>query len=351
MPKQFYYEGFSSPNGTVVPDDVFDLLAPQLTEAELRVLLYIIRRTFGFKKDRDAISLTQLVEGIKTKDGRVLDRGTGMSRRGVMRGCAGLIEKGIITAEKRLSDQGDNEVNIYSLRFRAEGGVGNDVPYGRELSALGVGNDVPPQQTVVQETVKQEMYPSNLRKAEKEKNEQQHQRSPFPSSSLQPLKQGRPKDDGDGGEEEKQKVSNHRKKSKQKETGELTADREETHRPQPKKTAAPGELLSQQFIPPPIPDDEAYEAIRDFIRDMAGKNHDEASLKSSTTRAYNLYQRAGVSLSYFFNLVYDADKEASRRSTTIKKRTADGFTNRMAYFFAVLEDKLGLREKLPPASP
>ncbi len=133
MPKQFYYEGFSSPNGTVVPDDVFDLLAPQLTEAELRVLLYIIRRTFGFKKDRDAISLTQLVEGIKTKDGRVLDRGTGMSRRGVMRGCAGLIEKGIITAEKRLSDQGDNEVNIYSLRFRAEGGVGHLVPYGREL--------------------------------------------------------------------------------------------------------------------------------------------------------------------------------------------------------------------------
>jgi hypothetical protein len=81
---------------------------------------------------------------------------------------------------------------------------------------------------------------------------------------------------------------------------------------------------------------------------MAGKNHDEAPLKSSTTRAYNLYQRAGVSLSYFFNLVYEADQEASRRSTTIKKRTAEGFTNRMAYFFAVLEDRLGLRNKPLP---
>jgi hypothetical protein len=50
-----------------------------------------------------------------------------------------------------------------------------------------------------------------------------------------------------------------------------------------------------------------------------------------------------VSLSYFFNLLYDADKEASRRSTTIKKRTAAGFTNRMPYIFAYLEDKLGLR--------
>ncbi len=48
-----------------------------------------------------------------------------------------------------------------------------------------------------------------------------------------------------------------------------------------------------------------------------------------------------------------SDRQAADavRSTTIKKRTADGFTNRMAYFFAVLEDKLGLREKLPPASP
>ena len=84
---------------------------------------------------------------------------------------------------------------------------------------------------------------------------------------------------------------------------------------------------------------------------MAGKNHDEASLKSSTTRAYNLYLRTGVSLGYFFNMVYEADKEANSRSTTIKKRTADGFTNRMAYFFAVLEDRLGLREKAPGVRP
>ena len=59
----------------------------------------------------------------------------------------------------------------------------------------------------------------------------------------------------------------------------------------------------------------------------------------------------GVSLGYFFNMVYEADKKASRRSTSIKKRTADGFTNRMAYFFAVLEDRLGLRNKPLPASP
>jgi len=52
MTKEFRYKGFISPNGTIVPDDVFDVLAPELTEAELRVLLYVIRKTFGWKKMR-----------------------------------------------------------------------------------------------------------------------------------------------------------------------------------------------------------------------------------------------------------------------------------------------------------
>ena len=153
----FHYEGFSNPNGTIVPDDVFDRLMPELTEAELRVLLYIVRRTFGFKKDRDSISLSQMVQGIRTKDGRVLDRGTGMTRRGVMKGVAGLREKGIIQVEKKTSTDGVNQVNVYRLRFKDEAprGVGNDVPYGREQGSPGVGNHVPPQQTVLQQTVKQ----------------------------------------------------------------------------------------------------------------------------------------------------------------------------------------------------
>src|SRR4051794_21031853 len=74
----FYYDDLPSPNGTIVPDDVFDVLTPKLTEAELRVLLYVVRRTFGFKKDRDSISISQMVSGMKKRDGTVLDAGTGM---------------------------------------------------------------------------------------------------------------------------------------------------------------------------------------------------------------------------------------------------------------------------------
>jgi Bacteriophage replication protein O len=154
-PTTFRFAGFQYPTTTPVPDEVFDVLAPQLSEAELRVLLYIIRRTFGFKKQKDPISLTQLVDGIRTKDGNVLDLGTGMSRRGVIKGCQGLVKKGVISVEKRLSDR-DYAVNVYSLRFQDDREVGNVVPYGREPSSLPVGNQVALQQTVIQETEKQE---------------------------------------------------------------------------------------------------------------------------------------------------------------------------------------------------
>ncbi len=123
-----------------------------LGEAELRVLLYIFRRTFGFKKRFDSISLSQMEKGITKKNGARLDYGTGMSRKGVMKGCVGLLEKGIITVEKKLSRDGDNETNIYKLRFKGGEEVGNVVPYRREPSTLGVGNQVHPQDTVIQES-------------------------------------------------------------------------------------------------------------------------------------------------------------------------------------------------------
>jgi hypothetical protein len=152
----YRFAGFDSPNYTPTPDVLFDELAPNLTEAELRVLLYIIRRTFGFKREADAISLSQLVSGITTKDGRVLDRGTGMSRPGVTKGVKGLVAKGVIVVDKVLDERGENQVNVYRLRFReAETtmqGVVNDVDHPRKLRFAPVGNDVDPQKTDTQKT-------------------------------------------------------------------------------------------------------------------------------------------------------------------------------------------------------
>ena len=43
------FSGFSSLNSTQTPDIVFDLILPFLTGAEVKVFMYIIRRTFGLK--------------------------------------------------------------------------------------------------------------------------------------------------------------------------------------------------------------------------------------------------------------------------------------------------------------
>ena len=87
------FEGFISPRYTQVPDEMFDELMAHLSGAELKVLLYIIRRTFGFKKDSDNISLKQICHGIITRDGEVLDHGTGLSLSTVQIALKGLIEK------------------------------------------------------------------------------------------------------------------------------------------------------------------------------------------------------------------------------------------------------------------
>src|SRR5947209_18974009 len=75
------FTGYASPNYTPVPDQLFDEHLCFLSGAELKVLLYIIRRTFGFKKDSDTISLSQMLGGIERRDGTVLDRGVGLSKK------------------------------------------------------------------------------------------------------------------------------------------------------------------------------------------------------------------------------------------------------------------------------
>jgi Bacteriophage replication protein O len=148
------WPGFENPNYTPIPDEFFDVLMTQLSEAELRILLYICRRTFGFRKRADAISINQMLKGITTRDGRQLDNGAGLSKNGLMRGLKGLIEKEIIFVEKAMGEDGVNQVNIYGLRFRE--GVVPPEDYGSPRKGLGVVPAEHPQQTVRQQTEPQE---------------------------------------------------------------------------------------------------------------------------------------------------------------------------------------------------
>jgi phage replication O-like protein O len=130
-PHQATFPGFQFPNTTQIPNEVFDTLMPHLSGGELKVLLYICRRTFGFRKDSDSISLTQIAHGITTKAGRVLDQGTGLSKRHVINALKALEKRNIITVTRKVDETGLNEVNTYSLNLLAMGGgVGTKSPQG-----------------------------------------------------------------------------------------------------------------------------------------------------------------------------------------------------------------------------
>jgi phage replication O-like protein O len=137
---QDMFPGFQFPTTTPVPDEVFDVLMPQLSGAELKVLLYICRRTFGFKKKSDTISLHQIAHGITTRDGRVLDGGTGLCKRHVQRALKVLEKKKIIKVTRKVDETGLNEVNTYSLNMRdPERVVETKSPYDRDKMSPGIG--------------------------------------------------------------------------------------------------------------------------------------------------------------------------------------------------------------------
>ena len=74
----------SPPNYTQAPNDLFDFWLPHLNESELKVLMVIIRKTFGWHKEIDCISISQL------------QKITGLSETSVLNGVKSLIQKEII---------------------------------------------------------------------------------------------------------------------------------------------------------------------------------------------------------------------------------------------------------------
>jgi phage replication O-like protein O len=106
------------PNSTQIPDILLDLWMAELSGSEFKVLLYIARRTYGFGKEWDTISLNQISNGIKKRDGTVLDYGTGVSRASVIRALNTLESKRIIIRQtNKRGDSREYDENTYSINL------------------------------------------------------------------------------------------------------------------------------------------------------------------------------------------------------------------------------------------
>jgi Bacteriophage replication protein O len=261
---------------------LFDELLQRLDNAELRVLLYIVRRTYGFKKSSDDISISQMVDGIKRRDGTVLDGGTGMAKSSVTRALSGLLAKRIIVARRNQSRERGNEPTTYALRLKADeqiplvpnaGQAPLVPPMGQPLSH---GRDT-------QETVIQQTDPSNIRSAAQEIND-----DPVVPETTAPADTDSP-------------------------TLGITVVRGGAPKPV-------GELLNRYRQHMPASKGEADEraAITATIKTLAPELGDKAPVRSFVTRAYNLYQRSQLPLSTFVAELYGVrssvrDIAASRR--------------------------------------
>ena len=80
--------GFQAPNYTQVPNDFF-IMARDMDKAELKVVLYIIRETFGYHRETCEVSIRELAIG------------AGLTARNAYNGAEKAIERGLV--EKTVS--------------------------------------------------------------------------------------------------------------------------------------------------------------------------------------------------------------------------------------------------------
>src|SRR5215510_9658615 len=94
------------PNFTQTPNVFFDEIVKTLNEGELRILLIILRQTFGWHKLEDWITLKMLSEK------------TGYDRRSICRILERLIEKKLVL--KRIDGELGMQKCYYSLVLESE---------------------------------------------------------------------------------------------------------------------------------------------------------------------------------------------------------------------------------------
>ena len=116
----------SSSHTTRLPDVILDWVIPVISGAEVRVLLYIARRTYGFGKEHDDISISQFRSGL---GGGRLDRGTGLHHKSIIRAVSELEARGLIAVSRPTLGDSAHGVSRYRITisdaWRPDPGVGS----------------------------------------------------------------------------------------------------------------------------------------------------------------------------------------------------------------------------------
>ena len=82
------------------------------------------------------------------------------------------------------------------------------------------------------------------------------------------------------------------------------------------------------------------------MRDISARLHDEEHTQANITRAARLWKASGLPEERFVHDVLYQARSLTQAQGTVQKPAAagGGLRNRVPYFFAVVEDLLGLKE-------
>src|SRR5215217_5426417 len=119
--KRTPFSGFDRPESNYfrMPNTWTDITAEIDNIAELKVVEYILRHTWGYQEYglKKHITIDEFVNGRRLRDGSRMDKGTGLSERAVYYGLKKAIENGLIEGEIDDSDRGRIK-KFYSLHMR-----------------------------------------------------------------------------------------------------------------------------------------------------------------------------------------------------------------------------------------
>ncbi len=116
------FQGFAVPgqNWFKVPHEFISLMS-KMNGSEIKVVLYVMRHTWGFSEYGriKRITLDEFENGRKRKDGSRIDEGTGLSQPSIIGGLRKAVEHGYLVVESQGEDKARMK-KLYGLRMTDE---------------------------------------------------------------------------------------------------------------------------------------------------------------------------------------------------------------------------------------
>jgi hypothetical protein len=343
------FSGFDRPESNYfrMPNTWTDITAEIDNIAELKVVEYILRHTWGYQEYglKKHITIDEFVNGRRLKDGSRMDKGTGLSERAVYDGLRKAVENRLIEEEMDDSDRGRIKKS-YSLRMRENAHASGEL----QTLQSGVQTLHPPLQGLHPDP--QTLQPRGARNAPRTEKETQERHSLERYSS-----------NFEGSHNQVEGTGKRPDTTTQTAHDAAALNGSATLGGFPRTTdhgSATGPASLKDLIARrrqssggprrarPTGSSEDRERLQPFLEDFARELGDEAPLSSTITRTLTIFKAAGVSPERWSDLLYQARGLTQEHTAQIRKTVNNGGDqfrrkNKMPYFLATLEQLVGLR--------